>query len=134
VADAGILVASVIGRASRGGLYLDVGALHGLFEGFQSGLTMSYRVRNITRGEAGPVREYVLAGPTCDPDDTIQKGARLGDTRVWDRLIFSPTGAYTDVYATEFMGFSRPNFYVTAKVGDEPGFWQECVGSGRETA
>jgi len=140
VATTGVLVASVIGKAMREDkewLYLDVGALHGLFETFQSGLELSYPVRLLakTKQKNRPLKKYVISGPTCDPDDTISKEAYLPEPQVGDRVIFSKVGAYSGVYATEFMGFPRPevHFVLSEKGGGEYAADQGRVGNGRRT-
>jgi ornithine decarboxylase len=115
-ADAGTMVASVIGKARRQEkewLYLDVGALHGLFETFQSDLELSYPIRLIPRSgqKNRPSKKYVISGPTCDPDDTVIREALLPEPEVGDRIIISKVGAYSQVYSTEFMSFPRPEIY-----------------------
>jgi len=109
VADAGVLVASVIGMAERDGkawLYLDTGALHGLFEAVQSKRRLPYMVRAEKRVE--DAKHYVLTGPTCDPDDTILEDVFLPEMDVRDRVAIFNAGAYSLVYATEFGGFLPP--------------------------
>ena len=112
VADAGRLVASVIGTAARDGrdwLYLDTGALHGLFEAVQAGQKFPYRI--VTEKKAREWKNYVVTGPTCDPDDTILEDVRLPEMEIEDRLVIMNTGAYSMVYAMEFGGFSPPRAY-----------------------
>src|SRR5215211_3216997 len=72
VGDAGLLVASVIGTATRGQerwLYLDAGVFNALLEAIQG---FRYQLRT---ERAGPPRHYVLAGPSCDSVDTISQEA-----------------------------------------------------------
>jgi ornithine decarboxylase len=136
-ADTGVLVSTIIGKACREGtewLYLDVGALHGLFESFQSGFEISYRIDLLSDKISSTIRKYVLSGPTCDPDDTILREVALPEPKVGDKIVFYTVGAYSMVYATNFNGFPHPEayFYFSEK-GDEHDFQQECVGAGRST-
>lgn len=115
VGEAGIMVASVIGRAVRNGenwLYLDASALHGLLEALQTNGTFPYPVRTLRRGE--PKVKYVLSGPTCDPDDTILKEVWLPEMAVGDRLCILNTGAYSFVYSTNFHGYPVPDIHFVA--------------------
>jgi ornithine decarboxylase len=140
VADAGVLVATVIGKAVRDGvnwLYLDVGALHGLLESLQSGLNIPYKIKLLTNHTPKAMKKYTVTGPTCDPDDTILKEAWVAEPQIGDRVLISDVGAYSTVYTTDFMGFSRPEIYfVIGRGGEERGIKQEYVGAGRrgETA
>jgi ornithine decarboxylase len=105
VGDAGLLVASVIGQATRGTerwLYLDAGVFNALLEAIQG-------FRYQTRTErTGPPRHYVLAGPSCDSVDTIATDVLLPELSVGDRLYFLNAGAYTLSYASAFNGFEPP--------------------------
>lgn len=112
VADAGRLVASVIGMAERNGrdwLYLDIGALHGLFEAVQASQKFPYRI--VTEKRSQTWRNYIVTGPTCDPDDTILEDVRLPEMEIEDKVIIMNTGAYSMVYAMEFGGFPPPRAY-----------------------
>jgi len=123
VATGGILVATVIGKATRQDkewLYLDVGALHGLLESLESGFSLHYPVRVLkkTNGRLGPLKKYIVSGPTCDPNDTILKEVSLPEPEIGDRVIISNVGAYSLVYATEFMSLPRPKaYYVLSEEG-----------------
>ncbi|MEW6554242.1 MAG: type III PLP-dependent enzyme [Actinomycetota bacterium] len=112
VADAGVLVASVVGKARRDGkewLYLDVGALNGLFEAVQAGRRFPFRV--CSEKPAPPGIHYVLTGPTCDPDDTILEDVCLPEMDLRDRVGIMNVGAYSLVYASEFGGFPPPKVH-----------------------
>ena len=74
VGDAAMLVATVIGQATRGKerwLYLDAGVFNALLEAIQG---FRYQIRT---ERTGPPRHYVLAGPSCDSVDTIATDVSL---------------------------------------------------------
>ena len=109
VGEAGLLVASVIGHATRGNerwLYLDAGVFNALLEAIQG---FRYQLRT-ERG--GPPRHYVLAGPSCDSVDTISQEALLPELSVGDRVYFLNAGAYTLSYASSFNGFEPPHVHA----------------------
>lgn len=109
VAEAAILVSSVIARARRAGVewvYADVGVFNGLMEtmcGFQ------YEVS--APRSRGALRSVTLAGPSCDSVDVMFRGLDLPEVNVGDRLYFHHAGAYTTVYASSFNGFPPPAVY-----------------------
>ena len=108
VGEAGILVASVIGKGKRNGekwLYLDVGVFNGLMEsigGIRYPMTVA---RN------GPRSRWVLAGPSCDSFDVISTEVELTEPEIGDKLYIMSAGAYTTAYASNFNGFSIPKTY-----------------------
>jgi len=105
VGDAGIFVASVIGKARRGEehwLYLDVGVFNGLMESVGG-----IRYRFITEGR-GSVRRWTIAGPSCDSFDVIDRDVELPEPHVGDTVLILSSGAYTVSYASEFNGFPIP--------------------------
>jgi ornithine decarboxylase len=109
VGEAGLLVASVIGKAARGNerwLYLDAGVFNALMEAIEG---FRYELRT-ERG--GPPRRYTLAGPSCDSVDTIATDVLLPELSVGDRLYFLHAGAYTLSYASSFNGFEPPEVVV----------------------
>lgn len=113
VAEAGTLVATVIGTAVRGGrrwVHLDVGAFNGLMESLETGNRLRFPVRDSI---ASPNPEPChLTGPTCDSQDTI-----LFDVPVsaglapGNRVYIGSAGAYTTAYASRFNGFDAPLTY-----------------------
>jgi ornithine decarboxylase len=119
VADAGVLVASVIGvveRDLRRWVFVDAGVYSGLAETI--GESIRYHVdvidgddpfeRGTDRGPYGPV---VLAGPTCDSADIMYERHPIElplALEVGDRLAIHAAGAYTTTYATRFNGFPQP--------------------------
>ena len=105
VGDQGILVASVIGKARRGGenwLYVDTGVFNGIAEALGG---IRYPVFVEREGE---LKEWTLAGVSCDSMDVIAKRIYLPEPEVGDRLYFLSAGAYTTVYASNFNGFPPP--------------------------
>jgi ornithine decarboxylase len=118
VAEAGVMVATVIGTAERAGrrwVHLDVGAFNGFMEALESGNLLRFPVAD-SRGSA--VREPAhLTGPTCDSQDTIMFDVPLSvDLEVEDRVFLGTAGAYTTSYASDFNGFAVPRTYASVLV------------------
>ncbi|MSQ11558.1 MAG: type III PLP-dependent enzyme [Dehalococcoidia bacterium] len=106
VADAGVLVTSVIGKAVRPEgpwLYLDAGVFNGLTEAVGG---IRYRFTANTN-HAAPV-PWTIAGPTCDSFDVVAKGVLLPEPALGARVFIYPAGAYTTVYASTFNGTTVP--------------------------
>ena len=116
VAPSGIAVATVMGRAERGGrmwYYLDDG-VYGTFSGrmFES---MEYPVEALDR--TGPLAPSVLAGPTCDSVDVVAEDIELPRLEIGDLVIARVAGAYTVASATDFNFFPRARVvYVNTSV------------------
>lgn len=105
IGDAGIFVASVIGKARRGDenwLYIDVGVFNGLMESI-GGIKYSYIV-----GSRNEPLKWTIAGPSCDSFDVIDKDVVLPEPEVGNRILILSAGAYTISYASEFNGFPIP--------------------------
>lgn len=105
VGDAGVFVATVIGKAKRGGenwLYIDVGVFNGLMESI-GGIRYNYAV-----GSRGDPQKWTIAGPSCDSFDVIDRDVELPEPEVGNRILILCSGAYTISYASEFNGFSVP--------------------------
>lgn len=110
VAEAGVLTATVIGTAVRGGkrwIHLDVGAFNGLMESLETGNSLRFPVSD-SRGST--VRDrFHLTGPTCDSQDTILFDVELSaDLATGDLVYIATSGAYTTAYASTFNGFDVP--------------------------
>jgi len=109
VAEAAVLVSTVIAKATRGGVewvYVDAGVFNALMEticGF------SYEV---TTSSVHPPRRVTLAGPSCDSVDVMFRGIELPEVEVGDRVYIHAAGAYTTVYASSFNGFAPPAVYL----------------------
>jgi ornithine decarboxylase len=107
VADAGVLVTQVIGKATRSGtnwLYLDVGVFNGLMESVGG---IDYRFTSLADVSGGDL-QWTVAGPSCDSFDVVAKGVALPNLAVGDRVAIQPAGAYTTVYASSFNGLAQP--------------------------
>ncbi len=105
VGDAGFFLTSVIGKARRGDenwLYIDVGVFGGLMESV-GGIKYTYVVENGSRAKA-----WVVAGPTCDSFDVMDRDVVLPEPGVGDTLVILASGAYTTSYASVFNGFDIP--------------------------
>jgi ornithine decarboxylase len=117
VADAMVLVASVVGRSERAGrpwLYLDAGVYNGLFEALACQGSIAHRVTALDqRPDRTDVECFVLAGPTGDGLDVIAGEvwlpASLGEG---DRLVFHEVGAYSVPFLTRFNGFPVPPVHL----------------------
>lgn len=112
VAEAGVLGATVIGRAERSGrvwVYTDVGAYNGLMEAAQTGGRLAFPVWTSRDGLGGPTVRCTVTGPSCDSSDTLLRDAELpADLQVGDRVFFGSAGAYSLCYASTFNGFPLP--------------------------
>ncbi|HEY6595249.1 MAG TPA: type III PLP-dependent enzyme, partial [Asanoa sp.] len=109
VAEAGVLVAGVIGTARRGTrdwVHVDVGAFNGMMEALETGNTLAYPVSDSRRS---PLTRCQLTGPSCDSQDTILFDTALSrDLACRDRVYIGSAGAYTTAYAARFNGFDVP--------------------------
>ena len=94
VADAGVMVTTVVNRAQRGSqtwLYVDASTYHGLFE---AGIGFSFPV--LTDRNGGTLRPFTLAGPTCDSADKFMEDVLLPeDMTLGDRVYLH---AYGGIY------------------------------------
>jgi ornithine decarboxylase len=113
VAEAGLMVATVIGTAIRAGtawLHLDVGAFNGMMESLETNNALRYPM---TDSKSSPDRcRYHVTGPTCDSQDTLLFDVELShDLRPGDRIYIHTAGAYTTSYASTFNGFDLPRTY-----------------------
>jgi len=108
VGDAGILVATVIGKARRSDedwLYIDVGVFNGLMESV-GGIKYSYIVESYRHTKSK--KRWTIAGPSCDSFDVIDKNVALPEPDISNLILILSSGAYTVSYASEFNGFSIP--------------------------
>ncbi len=109
VGDAGVFVTTVIGKAKRGEenwLYIDAGVFNGLMESI-GGIKYTYVV-----GSRARKKHWILAGPSCDSFDVIDRDVLLPEPSVGDHLLILSAGAYTISYASEFNGFPIPKTIV----------------------
>lgn len=120
VAEAAVLVTSVIGRENRMGrewVYLDAGAYNGLMEAEQTRGRWQFPVLT-SRQDRSTVAAVscTLTGPTCDSSDTLLNDADLpGDIELGDRVYIGSAGAYSLCYASSFNGFDPPQVVVLSK-------------------
>ena len=108
VAEAGILVATVIAKAVRNGqkwLYLDAGVFNSLMESLGGTRYPLAVQRN------APLSKWVIAGPSCDGFDVVCREVELPELEMGDKLYIMSAGAYTTAYASEFNGFPLPKTY-----------------------
>jgi ornithine decarboxylase len=110
-------VASVMGRAERGGLwwyYLDDG-LYSSYSGqlFDHG---KYPIESLRQGS--DLKPSVLAGPTCDSIDVIAENIMLPRLKTGDLIVGKAMGAYTWASASEFNFFPRA---TVVSVNETPG-------------
>jgi ornithine decarboxylase len=110
VAEAGTMVATVIGVAERHGrrwVHLDVGAFNGMMEALETGNRLRYPVSDSRRSDT--LVPQHITGPTCDSQDTVLYNAPLSDAlTVGDLVYIHSAGAYTTSYASRFNGFDLP--------------------------
>ena len=108
VGEAGILVATIIGKGIRNDekwLYLDVGVFNGLMESIGG---IQYQVELARDGSKS---KWVLAGPSCDSFDVISNEVELAEPEIGDKAYIMSAGAYTTAYASAFNGFCVPKTY-----------------------
>ena len=113
-AEAGVMVAGVIGRASRRGkewLHLDIGAFGGLMEALETRRGLPYPITCTHAHETAPrLTPMSITGPTCDSEDTILNDALVcAELRTGDVVTIGLAGAYTTAYASTFNGFPLPS-------------------------
>lgn len=109
VAEAGVLVATVIGKALRGSrtwYYLDIGLFNGLMEAYEK-----FKYPVITQKETKKKSMVTLAGPSCDSVDVIYEDQLLPELDLGDRIMFLSAGAYTTSYKS-YNGFEFPTLVV----------------------
>lgn len=117
VGEAGILVATVIGKAQRSDeewLYIDVGVFNGLMESV-GGIKYSYIVESYKHKKYK--KRYTIAGPSCDSFDVIDKNVALPEPDIGNLILILSSGAYTVSYASEFNGFSIPKTILIQRKG-----------------
>jgi ornithine decarboxylase len=110
VGDAGVFLTSVIGKAQRRQerwLSIDVGVFNGMMESV-GGIKYTYVTEVKDSRPEGKKINYVVAGPSCDSFDVIQKEVPLHEPAIGDLMMILAAGAYTTSYASEFNGFSIP--------------------------
>ncbi|MBN1526151.1 MAG: type III PLP-dependent enzyme [Candidatus Omnitrophica bacterium] len=103
VANAGTLVAKVIGKAVRDGktcYYIDDGIYHTF-----SGVIFDHCVYPIKAFKDGEKKVSAVFGPTCDALDTISVAEELPELELGDLVYAENIGAYSIASSTYFNGF-----------------------------
>jgi ornithine decarboxylase len=114
VAEAGTLVASVIGKATRSGkpwVFIDLSIYAGLLE-----VIGGWRYPTVTAKDHLPRKLTTLAGPSCDSTDIIAHDIELPDLEVGDRMLLLSAGAYTTAYRA-YNGFDFPAVICSGRRG-----------------
>lgn len=115
VADAAVLIATVIARVERiehTWLFLDAGVYNGLFETLAYQGSIRYRITSLRPSFDSGESVFALAGPTGDSWDVVSREAHLpSDIGQDDRLVFHSVGAYNLVMVGRFNGFPKPHVY-----------------------
>lgn len=115
IAEAGILVASVIAKIERKNatwLFLDAGVYNALFEAMAYQGSTRYRVSRLRSDTTGATQLFAIAGPTGDSPDVITREALLPiDTDTGDKLVFHDAGAYSISVTSQFNGFKKPSVH-----------------------
>lgn len=111
VANAGVLVTSIISRAvrsNRNWLYTDTSAFHGLLETMPCQGAIEYPVV-CDPSKTNKTIKYIITGPTCDSFDTyFYKKELPSDLKIGDKLYIQDIGAYSISFASNYNGFSPP--------------------------
>jgi ornithine decarboxylase len=110
VAPAATAIASVVGKAERGGqtwYYLDDGVYNSY-----SGRIYDHAQYPIRTLKQGSTKACVLAGPTCDSIDVIEENILLPELEIGDLLVGEVMGAYTAATATEFNSLPKSKIVV----------------------
>jgi ornithine decarboxylase len=112
VAEAAVVVASVIGRIERGDktwLFLDAGVYNAVFETMAYQGSTRYPIESLRFSNETGEALFALAGPTGDAPDVITREALLPrDMNVGDKLIIRNAGAYSLSVTSRFNGFPAP--------------------------
>jgi ornithine decarboxylase len=109
VGDAGVFLASIIGKAKRDDenwLYVDVGVFGGMMESI-GGIKYSYVVESCKAP-----KKWIVAGPSCDSFDVMDHGVVLPEPELGDSIFILGSGAYTTAYASQFNGFAIPKTVI----------------------
>jgi ornithine decarboxylase len=110
VGPAATAIASVVGKAERGGqtwYYLDDGVYNSY-----SGRIYDHAQYPIRTLKQGPTKTCILAGPTCDSIDVIEENIELPELEIGDLVIGEVMGAYTAATATEFNSLPKSKVVV----------------------
>lgn len=116
VAQAAVLVVSVIGRVTRNctnWLFLDAGPYNAVFEAMPYQGSMRFPVTCLTNDNSRN-EVFALAGPTGDSQDVLTRSASLpANVAVGDKLAIHNVGAYSMSLASSFNGFPKPQVFFS---------------------
>lgn len=116
IANAGVLIASIIGKVERPRntwLFLDAGAYNALYEAMTFQGATRYHVTSMRPLYNSKEVLYALAGPTGDSLDVLTRETLLPqEIEVGDKLILHDVGAYSLVACNPFNGFPKPGVYI----------------------
>lgn len=99
-------------------LYINDGVYGAFSELIDSEHALPARLLPASRERGGPIREFVVYGPTCDSMDVLASRIRLPETVAeGDWLEIGDLGAYSNALSTRFNGFVLERF---VEVFDEP--------------
>jgi len=120
VAEAGLMVATVIGHEHRVGsewLFLDVGAFNGMIEPLEIRDWKYPFFCDLSMRTDSLPGYFTLTGPSCDAYDTFGFDVPLpSGITTGDKVYVGSAGAYTVVYASDFNGFEIPKRVFIYKV------------------
>ncbi len=112
VADAGILVSTVIARVERDmgeWLFIDAGVYNALYESMAYQGSTRYRMTSLRPSYDSGEKAFSIAGPTGDSADIVTREALLpSDINTGDKLVVHSVGAYSLVVSSPFNGFPKP--------------------------
>lgn len=132
VADAGVLICSVIGTAVRGTdrwVYLDAGTYNAVLEALPSQGLFHFPVRSSRLGDHA--HDWIVAGPSCDSLDRLPGTYRLPDgLAIGDRVAIHTTGAYSIALASPFCGWPTPNVIAVVDRNTDSGSGSSPPGVG----
>lgn len=116
VAPSMTLISQVVGKSTRGGAtwyYIDDG-LYGSYSGvmYEQVAQPILALKELAVAQPLPLHASVVAGPTCDSVDVIQRDCLLPELAIGDYLVSPMMGAYTAVSSTEYNGIPRTPIVV----------------------
>lgn len=117
VADASILVATVIGKKKHGGsllIFLDVGLFNGLMEAYERFWLPIVHLGHDAESRGKEV--YCFVGPSCDSVDVVAEDIETPRLDVGDRIALLYAGAYTNSYEN-YNGFPYPSVRHVSAAG-----------------
>ncbi len=117
VADGCALVVQVLLR-KEGRIYISDGIYGSLSEMVVGGVRMPARLIRIDGAASSSLREFTVAGPTCDSADVLPFPFSLPeDVREGDWIEIGKMGAYGSALRTHFNGFFPDTFVETGEAG-----------------